>query len=196
MPRERKARTWIKIDCDGILRGSINYLLPLDGQAVWVKMIALSEVTGGRSGYIEDNNKSGLPHDYIAQELHCSTEQLEYVLQQMKKDGAIKINGTGSIHLVNFSKYQFGEYERQKVYRPKSGEGKQTFEDYVEVIRQDFTDLNVDEELEKFKLYWSEGKRELKRPKFAFKNWLIKAREFKNKSDGSGKKPSKYGDGW
>lgn len=99
------------------MRGSINYLLPLDGQAVWMKMIALSEVCGGRPGFIEDNNGNGLPNDYIAQELHCPTELFKLVTEKMLNDGAIKINGTGSIELVNFAHYQFSEYDRQKPYR-------------------------------------------------------------------------------
>lgn len=117
MARGRKPRTWVKMDCLGLLRGSINYLLTLEGQAVWLKMIALSEVSGGRSGFIEDNNEKGLPHPYIAQELHCSEEVLEQVLGIMKEDGAIEMNGTGSIKLNNFEHYQFNEYDRQKPYR-------------------------------------------------------------------------------
>jgi len=40
--------------------------------------------------------------------------------------------------------------------------------------------LDIDKELEKFKLWWGEGKKELKRPKSAFRNWLDKAREIQN----------------
>lgn len=124
MPRGRKPRTWVKMDCEGLLRGSINYLLTLDGQAVWLKMIALSEMCGGRSGYIEDNNRSGLPREYVAQELHCTVELLNSVLEKMEGDGAISINGSGSIHLVNFAHYQFSEYDRQKPSRDKRKEKK------------------------------------------------------------------------
>lgn len=124
MPRNRKSRTWIKVDCDGILRGSINYLLQLDGQAVWIKMIALSEVCGGRPGFIEDNNQNGLPHEYIAQELHCTVDLFETVLEKMKNDHAVKVNGTGSIELVNFQYYQFTEYDRQKPYRQAKKEAE------------------------------------------------------------------------
>jgi len=132
MPRGRKPRTWVKMDCEGLLRGSINYLLPLDGQAVWLKMIALSEVCGGRQGFIEDNNNKGLPHEYIAQELHCSVELLEMVLDKMKSDGAIAINGTGSIQLVNFDHYQFSEYDRQKPYRQAKKEAEQNPDKFVQ----------------------------------------------------------------
>ena len=122
MARGRKPRTWIKIDCDGVLRGSINYILSLKGQAIWIKMIALSEVCGGRAGYIEDNNKNGLPHEFIAHELHCTVDEFLEVLNSMKTDKAIEINGTGAIRLVNFDHYQFGEYDRQKPYRDKQKE--------------------------------------------------------------------------
>jgi hypothetical protein len=131
MARGRKPRLWIKIDCQGLLGGSINYLflenngfdvdpgqlVSLACQAIWVKMIAYSEVCGGRPGWIEDNNGKGLPHPFIAQELHCPVEIFELVLDKMKEDKAIEMNGTGSIHLVNFQHYQFGEYERQQPYR-------------------------------------------------------------------------------
>jgi len=127
MVRGRKARTWVKLDCEGVLRGSINYLLPLEGQAVWVKMIAFSEVCGGRPGYIEDNNNNGLPLEFIAQELHCTVEIFESVLDIMKKDSAIEVNGTGSIHLVNFHHYQFSEYDRQKPYRQAKKVGKEIY---------------------------------------------------------------------
>jgi hypothetical protein len=197
MARVRKPRTWVKIDCEGILRGSINYLLKLDGQAIWVKMIAYSEISGGRAGFIEDNNQSGLPREYIAQELHCTVEQLNEVIEKMKNDGAIKINGTGSIQLVNFKHYQFNEYDRQKVYREKSGEGPQTFDEYVEAVKKDYSDLDVENELKKFKLWWGEGNKELKRPKLAFKNWLDKARRFNNGRTGKDRPralPAQYTD--
>ncbi len=202
MARGRKPRTWIKVDCEGILRGSVNYLLTLEGQAIWVKMIALSEVCGGRPGYIEDNNEQGLPRDYIAHELHCGVELLETVIERMSGDGAVKLNGSGSIQLVNFHHYQFSEYDRQKPYRDKKKaelpiakpteikekatpeRKKIDFEEYVEELRPEYTDLNFDNEIKKFHLYWSEGNRKLQRPKLALKNWMDKAREFKQEGKG------------
>lgn len=179
MARGRKSRTWVKIDCDGILHGSINYLLPLEGQAIWLKMVAFSEVCGGKPGWIEDNNEKGLPYDYIAHELHCTVELLTTVIETMKIDGAVEINGTGSIHLVNFHYYQFSEYDRQKPYREKVQQKRkeEDFEKFVEEQRTNYPTLEVDKELVKFHLYWSEGSRRLQRPKTAFKNWLDKAIE-------------------
>lgn len=120
MARGRKARKWVKMDCDGLLHGSICYLLELDGQAVWFKMIAFSEVSGGRPGYIEDNNQRGLPHKFISHRLGCDLEVFEQVYRIMTDDGALETDENGSIHLVNFDKYQFTEYDRQRPYRQAS----------------------------------------------------------------------------
>jgi len=55
------------------------------------------------------------------------------------------------------------------------------FDEYVEELRSEYADLNFDNELKKFHLYWSEGGRRLQRPKLALLNWMTKAREFKEK---------------
>jgi len=51
------------------------------------------------------------------------------------------------------------------------------FLEYVEETKTEFPDLDCEVEFRKFKLYWSEGSRKLKRPKYAWHNWLLKARE-------------------
>jgi len=53
------------------------------------------------------------------------------------------------------------------------------FNEFIEELRPQYPDLNFDNELQKFRLYWSEGRRKLERPKLALKNWMDKAREFK-----------------
>ena len=50
-----------------------------------------------------------------------------------------------------------------------------------------YQDIDFDNELEKFELYWTEGGRKLKRPKLALKNWMDKAREYKKRGSGYGK---------
>jgi hypothetical protein len=117
MARGRKPRNWVKLDCEGVLRGSINYLLTLSEQAVWMKMIAYAEVCGGPPGAIQDNEGNGLPREFLAQELHCPVDILESTITKMKSDNAISTNGTGVIILNNFAIYKFSEYDRQKPYR-------------------------------------------------------------------------------
>lgn len=114
--RGRKKRDWVKIDCDGILRGSINWQLTLEEQMVWVKLIAYAEVSTGEPGFIQDNDRRALPHDFIAQELHCPLEVLESALTKCLAEGRVKENSSG-IELVNFPIYQFCEYDRQRPYR-------------------------------------------------------------------------------
>jgi len=127
MARGRKPRSWVKLDCNGILRGSINYLLKLDQQAVWMKMIAYAEVCGGPPGSIQDNEGNGLPRDFLAAELHCPVDILNVTIEIMEKDKAISKNGTGAIKLNNFEIYQFSEYDRQKPYRQaKKNAGNRT----------------------------------------------------------------------
>lgn len=53
------------------------------------------------------------------------------------------------------------------------------FNEFIEELKPQYPDLNFDNELQKFHLYWSEGGRKLERPKLALKNWMDKAREFK-----------------
>jgi len=53
---------------------------------------------------------------------------------------------------------------------------------YIEQLRHEFTDVKFDDELLKFSLFWTEGRRTLKRPKLALHNWLLKAREFKTRA--------------
>ena len=47
---------------------------------------------------------------------------------------------------------------------------------FIDELRPKYPHLDLDAEWEKCRLWWSEGKREMKRPKSAFTNWLNKAR--------------------
>ena len=113
----------MKIDCAGLLHGSINWQLTLEEQAIWVKMIAYSEVCGGAPGMICDNDNHPIPHDFLAHELHCSEEVLDQCLKKCKTEGRISENSTG-IKITNFDNYQFGEYDRQKAYRDAKKQGE------------------------------------------------------------------------
>lgn len=62
---------------------------------------------------------------------------------------------------------------------------KLEFEDYIEELRPQYSDLDYDLELKKFHFYWSEGRRKLQRPKLALLNWMTKAREYKKEKEAS-----------
>ncbi len=62
----------------------------------------------------------------------------------------------------------------------KSKVKKEPLQEYIRrELTNEFPDLDIIEELKKFTLYWSEGKRKLQRPKTAFRNWLVNARKYK-----------------
>ena len=121
MARGRKPRTWVRLDCQGVLHGSINYIFSLEEQAVFIKLIAMAEVYGPEPGLISDNEGNALPLEFIAHELHCSNVTLGDVIDKGRKDKSIESNGQG-IKLVNFNRYQFTEYDRQRPYRQKKVE--------------------------------------------------------------------------
>jgi len=121
MPRGGGRRTYIKLNCYGILHGSINYQLTEAEQGIWVKLLCLA----GEclfEGLIADNDKRPLPHAFIAHGLHTSEELLESTLTKCKEEGRITEDGQG-IHITNWKAYQ-SEYERQKPYRQKGKDDK------------------------------------------------------------------------
>lgn len=125
-PRGRKPRTWVKLDCSGVLHGSINWQLSLEEQAIWIKMFAYAAVSGGRPGTIQDNDGKPLPHWYIAHELHCPEELFETCLGKCVAEGRCRENGDGIV-ITNFEHYQFSEYDRQKPYRDARKAEKEVF---------------------------------------------------------------------
>jgi len=181
--RNIKKRGWVVLR-KSWLTSSINYRMSLEEIAVFSKLIVMADEFGPVAGLISDNDCRPMPHDYIAHQACCPVEVLKSTLEKGIQDDSICENSHG-IFLTHFDEYQFTEYDRQKPYRE---EAKITFEEYVETMRSEYPELDIDKELEKFKTYWSEGNRTLKRPKFAFHNWLEKAMEIKK-----GKEPENKG---
>ena len=118
MPRGRPKRTWVKLDCQGVLHGSINWLFNLEEQAVFLKLIPMAAVYCQTPGIISDNEGKPLPREFIAYELHCPVDLLEAVIEKGKRDNSLRETERG-LELVNFQHYQFTEYDRQKPYRQK-----------------------------------------------------------------------------
>ncbi len=74
-------------------------------------------------------------------------------------------------------------------------ERERDFDEFAEDLKSKYSDLDFDLEMQKFKTWWSEGNRKLKRPKTALMNWMEKAREFKNEKKtlpSSRQLPKKY----
>jgi hypothetical protein len=117
MPRGRKKRTWVKLDCQGVLHGSINWLFTLEEQAVFLKLIPMAAVYCKEPGVISDNEGKPLSEEYIAYELHCPVETLRIVIQKGTEDSCLRKTENGCLELAHFQDYQFGEYDRQRPWR-------------------------------------------------------------------------------
>jgi len=116
MTRGIKKRAWVKLDCQGVLHGSINWLFSLEEQAVFLKLIPMAAVYCKTPGTISDNEGKPLPLSFIAYELHCPEDLLKSVIEKGEDDNSLKQTDQGLV-LVNFPQYQFTEYDRQKPYR-------------------------------------------------------------------------------
>ena len=116
MARGRNKRTWVKLDCHGVLHGSINWMFTLEEQAVFLKLIPMAAVYCKVPGIISDNEGHPLPREFIAHELHCSLELLDSVIAKGAQDNCLRDTMNG-LQLVNFEHYQFTEYDRQRKYR-------------------------------------------------------------------------------
>jgi hypothetical protein len=121
MARGTNKRTWVKLDCQGILHGSINWLFTLEEQAVFLKLIPMAAVYCRTPGIISDNEGQPLPRAFIAHELHCPVEILNSVIDKGCQDNCLRDTMNG-LQLVNFEHYQFTEYDRQKPYRQANGQ--------------------------------------------------------------------------
>jgi hypothetical protein len=99
----------------------------------------------------------------------------------------VNSNPTSSIDNVNSKRQRRVEESIVENSRVEEKQPPISFENYVTTLKEEYKDLNVDTELQKFKEYWSEGKRKLKKPKYAFHNWLDKSRQFKQEHQTKGR---------
>ena len=127
MSRGIKKRTWVKLDCQGVLHGSINWLFTLEEQAVFLKLIPMAAVYCKEPGTISDNEGHPLPREFLAHELHCPNEILDNVIEKGSKDNCLEDTPNG-LKLINFEHYQFTEYDRQKMYRERQRREKKQAE--------------------------------------------------------------------
>ena len=113
--RGSRKRGWIKLT-KSWLTSSINYRMMLDEQAVFSKLLVMSDEFGPVPGLISDNDFRPMPPEYLAHQACCPLEVLESVLKKAIQDDSIFKNSHG-LYLTHFDDYQFTEYDRQKPYR-------------------------------------------------------------------------------
>jgi hypothetical protein len=151
-----------------------------DGYAFWFKLL---ELLGISKGHVYDYNN---PADwqFMVAKTHVSEALATNILQTLIDLEAIDpdLAKRKIIWCQHFVDNVADAYRRRQLSLPqKPGKDNQypnstDFNQFVEELRPEYLGLDLDAELVKFNLYWSEGKRKLQRPKLAFKNWLTRAK--------------------
>lgn len=136
----------------------------------------------------EDNYK--LPYDEdtfeaLALDMNCPTEKAQEYIDYLVKKKLLSLNGDKQFYSARLlrdmaAKDQIREQAREAVTL-RWEKARQPVIDlpdlapYVEELRPQYPNLDLDNELVKFNKHWSQPGKELKRPRSALKNWLDKA---------------------
>lgn len=118
MTTEPKHRDWVKLWIKESLLGTIREDLTAEERGMWYDFLLLA----GNSripGIICANEDSPLPIKRIAGILNVTEELVNQSIQKFLKSGRITMDNQGIIRIVNWSKYQYSDYERQKPYRQR-----------------------------------------------------------------------------
>lgn len=135
MPRgQARRRTWIKLFCYERLHGSVSFQLEPDERSVWDELLCFAGLCG-LDGLICDRDKRPYPHDYIAHELHITSELFERTLEKCKAEGRITEDEKGILKITHWTEYQ-SEYQRTKPYRQKKAK-----EDPDKYIKGDYGNM-------------------------------------------------------
>ncbi len=113
---EPKHRDWIKLWIKESLLGTIREDLTPDERSVWYDFLLLA----GNSrvpGTICSNESTPLPIKRIAGILNTSEALIERGIKKFEDSGRIGKDKNGVIHILNWEKYQYSDYDRVKKYR-------------------------------------------------------------------------------
>ena len=115
---EPRHRDWVKLWIKESLLGTIREDLTSAERGIWYDFLLLA----GNSripGVICANEKTAMPTKRIAGILNVSERLVQDSIQKFLDSGRITIDEQGIIHIVNWGKYQYSDYDRQKQYRQK-----------------------------------------------------------------------------
>jgi len=127
-------RKWIKLWIDECLTGTIREDVTPEERSVWYDFLLVA----GRNrppGCISANENTPLSPKRLASILNIPVGLLTRATDKFRESGRIYIDQEGVIHIQNWDKYQFTDYDRQKPYRQKP--------DYtLEMFGQDYDALD------------------------------------------------------
>ena len=116
---EPKHRDWIKIWIKESLLGTIREDLTPEERSVWYDFLLLA----GNSRYpgtICANKDTALPIKRMAGILNTPELLIKRCIKKFESSNRIQIDERGVIHVLNWAKYQYSDYDRQKVFRDKA----------------------------------------------------------------------------
>jgi len=116
MPPSNFKRKWIKLFIDECLTGTIREDLSSEERGVWYDFLLLA----GRNrppGAVSANETTAISPRRLASLLNISVQLLARATRKFLDSGRIIMDGAGIIHIVNWDKYQYTDYDRQKPYR-------------------------------------------------------------------------------
>lgn len=117
--REPSKRLWIKLFIKECLIGTIREDLTPSERGLWYDFLILAGYSRV-PGVICANENTPIPHKRIAAILNVPLPLVNQCLKKFKQSGRIKIDTHGLIHILNWEKYQYSDYDRQKIYREKA----------------------------------------------------------------------------
>jgi len=118
---EPRHRDWVKLWIKESLLGTIREDLTAEERGVWYDFLLLA----GNSripGIICANSTTPMPVKRIAGILNISEALVKQSIKKFLTSGRIKLDEQGIIHIENWAKYQYSDYDRQKKFRQRQEE--------------------------------------------------------------------------
>lgn len=118
MPPSNFKRKWIKLWIDECLTGTVREDLSPEERSVWYDFLLVA----GRNrppGCISANENTPITPRRLASILNIPVPLINRAIRKFKKSGRIEVRSNGIISIINWGKYQFTDYDRQKQYRGK-----------------------------------------------------------------------------
>ena len=158
--KEPRHRDWIKLWVKEALLGTIREDLAPEERGTWYDFLLLA----GNSrlpGVICANEDTPIPVKRIAGILNISDGLVKRCLEKFKASGRIEVDSKGLIRIVNWGKYQYTDYDRQKPWRQKKSIQERN-QKYLkkhpdEVLAETGDEYMTDEEIEQDKKELARG---------------------------------------
>ena len=119
MSNEPVHRDWIKLWIKDSLIGTIREDLTPDERSIWWDFLLLA----GHNripGQISANDASPIPIRRMAGILNAPEALIKRCITKFEESGRIEVDKNKCIRIINWSKYQYSDYDRQKKWREKN----------------------------------------------------------------------------